>query len=485
MMQENEAQGGAAATDRDLSRLGVTEAAEAIRKGEVSSERYTSALLRRAQMHSDLNAFITIDEAAVLEAAREADKRRTAGVTAPLLGVPIGIKDSYLTKGVSTTFGLDKFHFVPNEDADPVSEIKRVGGIVFGKNNLVAMSYGLTGKDSHSGQVKNPHNKSRVSGGSSSGAGAAVGARIVPAALGGDTVGSIRVPASLSGVVGFKPTIGRWPGRGVAPISHTLDTTGVLGRSVADCALIDQVVTRREREKNGSIASLKGMRFANAPRQYLDLVAPEVRGRFDDIVMHLRSEGAEVLDVDLGEDFASITRSATWNIFFHETMSAIQKFLLEHEVPITFDEIYHNLSSDLQDVWGQLVLPTGSGYVSSRVYETALSVQRNEIQRRISSVFNATGAEAFLLPTTPCAAPLIEQQLKFTIAGHDVDYLALANNTVSASLAGLPGISLPFGFSDEKLPIGLELDGRYGEDTRLLEVAGLVEHLIANMPVVM
>ncbi len=195
--------------------------------------------------------------------------------------MPIGITDSYLTKGLRTTFGLDAFHFLPTEDAEPVSEIKRAGGIVFGKNNLVAMSYGLTGKDSHSGQVKNPHNKSRVSGGSSSGAGAAVGARIVPASLGGDTVGSIRVPASLSGVVGFKPTTGRWRSRGVAPISHTLDAPGVLGRSVADCALIDRVVTRAEGEKDRPYCEPEGhavrQRAPTIPRSRCPRCAREIR----------------------------------------------------------------------------------------------------------------------------------------------------------------------------------------------------------------
>ncbi len=171
-------------------------------------------------MYSDLNAFITIDETAALAAAREADKSRAAGSISPLLGVPLAIKDSYLTRGLRTTFGLETLgHFVPEEDADAVNSIKNAGGIVFGKNNLVEMSYGLSGNNAHYGQVKNPHNRAHVSGGSSSGSGAAVAARIVPASLGGDTIGSIRVPASLCGVVGFKPTTGRWPRNGVAPIS--------------------------------------------------------------------------------------------------------------------------------------------------------------------------------------------------------------------------------------------------------------------------
>jgi indoleacetamide hydrolase len=299
-----------------LEELGVAAAAAAIRHGDITAESYSTALLRRARRHSNLNSFITIDESAVLAAARDADKSRAAGSTAPLLGVPLAIKDSYLTRGLPTTLGLEILdRFVPEEDADAVNLIKIAGGIVFGKNNLVEMSYGLTGNNAHYGQVKNPHNRAHVSGGSSSGSGAAVAARIVPASLGGDTVGSIRVPASLCGVVGFKPTTGRWPRNGVAPISHTLDTTGVFARSVEDCAVIDRVVMGEGESAPRSHSDLRGVRFAYA-RQYLDLVDPEIEARFKDVVLRLREAGAAIIEVDLGEDFSSIAATSTWNIFF-------------------------------------------------------------------------------------------------------------------------------------------------------------------------
>ena len=142
------------------------------------------------------------DAASHMEAARQADRSLRAGRSAPLLGVPLAVKDSYLTKGLTTTFGTSVLAtFTPTRDAVAVAGVKDVGAIVFGKNNLVEMSYGLTGFNEHHGQAKNPYDKAHVTGGSSSGAGASVAARIVPAALGGDTVGSIRVPASLCGVV--------------------------------------------------------------------------------------------------------------------------------------------------------------------------------------------------------------------------------------------------------------------------------------------
>jgi len=455
--------------------LGVAAAAQAIRKGEISSEKYVSALLQRAQDHSDLQSFITIDKEAVLESARAADKERARGTSAPLLGVPIAFKDSYLTQGLRTTLGVSTLEkFVPEQDADIVKTMKDAGGIVFGKNNLVEMSFGLTGNNGPYGQVKNPHSKTHVSGGSSSGAGASVSARLVPAALGGDTIGSIRVPASLCGVVGFKPTTGRWPRDGVAPISHTLDTTGVFARNVEDCILIDEVIVKNEAPSNFDQTNLVGARFAYAPRQYFELIAPDVEAQFKETVRRLRDAGAEVVEVDLGNDFSSLALTATWNIFFRETQEAVTGFLRQNNIPATFEEIYSGLKPGLKEVWGQLVLKNGPGFLPAETYNAAL-VERLEIKRRFDQAFLSSGAEGLIFPTTPCTAPLIEHQEQFFISGQEVSYLVLANHTIPASAAGIPGISLPIGVSKDGLPIGLEIDGPYGRDRSLLHVARRVE----------
>jgi indoleacetamide hydrolase len=484
-MQDKEASAGAASTleAQRLADLGVVAAAAAIRNGDITSESYSAALLRRARRHSDLNSFITIDESAVLAAAREADKARATGSTALLLGVPLAVKDSYVTRGLRTTLGMGLLgNFVPTQDADVVIAIREAGGIVFGKNNLVEMSYGLTGNNIYYGQVKNPYDRDRISGGSSSGAGASVAARIVPAALGGDTVGSIRVPASLCGVVGFKPTTGRWPRVGVAPISRTLDTTGVLARNVEDCALIDQIVTKDATEPPSDRFNLKGAKFAYAPRQYVELIEPEIEAHFKDTLRRLQDAGAEVAEIDLGEDFSSIAERSTWNIFFHETMQTIPEFLRRNDFPISFDELYNALKPELKEVWSHAVLPSGPGYISSETYQAALSVDRPELQRRFSEAFSRSGTEALLFPTTRCTAPLIEHQSKFAIAGHEVSYLILARNTVPASGAGLPSISIPTGLSRHGLPIGTEIGGPHGHDRSLLDLARRVEAIVGTAP---
>lgn len=462
-----------------LISLGLAAAATAIRNGEITSETYATALLQRARTTAKLNAFITIDEASVLAAARKADKARAAGSTAPLLGVPLGVKDSYLTEGLPTSLGLDSLsHYIPQEDASAVRAIKDAGAVVLGKNNLVEMSYGLTGHNARYGQAKNPYDFDRVSGGSSGGSAVSVAARIVPASLGGDTVGSIRVPASLCGVVGFKPTTGRWPREGVAPISHTLDTTGVFARSVEDCALLDQVMTGEQMREQSTAENLKGTRFAYAPRQFLDMIDPEVEARFREVARQLQEAGAEVVEVDLGDDFSALIQTTTWSIFFHETMGAISEFLRRHEVPTTFEAIYRGLKPELRGAWERMALPNGEGAISNEAYQTALSVSRPEIQRRLDKAFVAHGVQAILLPTTPSTAPLIEQQANFPMAGRDVNILTLANHTVSASSVGLPGISLPIGLSRAGLPIGLELDSPLGFDRALLGIARRVERVL-------
>lgn len=464
----------------DVRSLGLASAAAAVRNGDITSEAYTGALVRRARALAELNAFITIDEAGVLAAARAADKLRAAASAAPLLGIPLGVKDSYLTKGLPTSLGIEGLaHFVPREDADAVRAIKGAGALIFGKNNLVKMSYGLTGHNARYGQVKNPHSRDYMSGGSSSGSAASVAAGLVPASLGGDTVGSIRVPASFCGVVGFKPTTGRWPRNGVAPISHTLDTTGVFARSVEDCILVDRVMTGEQAAgSSGGGNGLEGTRLAFAPRQFLDLVDPEVETRFRAVVRRLQDAGARIVEVDLGDDFNSLVQTATWGIFAHETMGTISDFLRRHKIPTTFEAIYEGLKPQLRQAWGHIVLPGGAGAISAEAYQKALTVSRPEIQRRLHTAFVSHGALAILQPTTPCTAPSIEEQATVPIAGQNVSYLALANHTVSASSVGLPGISLPVGLSGAGLPIGLELDAPLGSDRRLLNLARGIEGIL-------
>lgn len=461
--------------------MGVLDAVSAIRNGTITSEAYTAKLLQRARDNTDLNTFITIDDAAVLQAARAADKDRAAGKTAPLLGVPLAVKDSYMTQDLPTTFGtgvLNKFR--PGQDAPVVKSIRDAGGVVFGKNNLVEMSYGLTGVNIHHGQPKNPYNKAHVTGGSSSGAGASVAARLVPAALGGDTVGSIRVPASLCGVVGFKPTQGRWSGDRVAPISGTLDTTGVLARSVRDCALIDAIVTKASILAPTAQAGLKGIRLGYAPRQHLNVIDADVEKLFRETLLKLKDAGAEIVEIDLGQDFSAIAERATWGIFFHETKPAISDFVKANNVPVTFEQIYEDLTPNIKGAWSTFVIPTGAKYIGEDAYQSFMKRDRPELKRRYSEAF--AKVDALIFPTTPCTAPRIDKQWEFSVAGKDMSYLVLAKNTFATNCADLPGISIPMGLTANRMPVGMEIDAGSGSDANLLEIARRVEAVIGSIP---
>ena len=466
----------------ELHELGLAATARAIRKGEVSSETCASTLLKRARAHADLKAFITIDEASVLHAAMQADRSLRAGCSAPLLGVPLAVKDSYLTKGLTTTFGTSILtDFKPTRDAVALAQLKDAGAIVFGKNNLVEMSYGLTGFNEHHGQVKNPYNKAHLTGGSSSGAGASVAARIVPAALGGDTIGSIRVPASLCGVVGYRPTPGRWPSHGVAPISHTLDTIGLLARNVEDCNLVDAVLTKDAVHRSNDATDLRGVKFAYAPRQHLVDVDGQADRLFREALRELKHAGAELVEIDLGGDFHALSARTTWPIFFHETLPAVRDFLAANEVPVPFEQIYAGLGEHIKNSWSRSVVPSSADYVSDETYWTALNTERQELGRRLAST--AFGqADALLFPTTPCGAPLIESQWQFHVGGREVTDIFLSRNTHPSSSAGLPGINIPMGLNSEGLPLGLELDAAAGRDRDLLVLARAVEQVIARVP---
>ena len=467
-----------------LHDLSITHAAAAIRTGALSASDYAAALLKRAHSLADLRAFITLDEDAILEAARQADLERRAGKElGPLHGVPVAIKDSFNTRDMPTSIGTKVLAtHRPSEDAAVVKLMREAGAILFGKNNLVEMSYGLTGLNAHYGQVKNPYDLARVTGGSSSGAGASVAARIVPAALGGDTVGSIRVPSSLCGVVGFRPSTGRWPGRGIAPISHTLDTSGPMTRTVEDCALLDAVATGRTLALKPVVRDLKGLRFGFAPKQHLDLVDHEVEACFHDTLNKLRYAGAEIVEIDLGEDFASLAYQANWPIFFAETMPHVSEFLKEQKIPVSFAEIYDGLGQNVKAFWGESVVADGPKAVSKETYRTSLNVQRATLQRRYADAYRSNQIDALLFPTTPTVAPLIDEQVPFAIAGQIVDRLLLAKNVFPSSCAGLPGISLPVGLSSSGLPIGMEIDGPWGSDQTILDIAARVFSITGELP---
>jgi mandelamide amidase len=400
-----------------------------------------------------------------------------------LHGVPVAIKDSINTKDMATSVGTKVLAgFRPARDAEIIARIRAAGAIQFGKNNLVEMSYGLTGANAHYGQPKNPYDKTRITGGSSSGAGASVAARLVPAALGGDTVGSIRVPASLCGIIGFRPTTGRWSCSGVAPISHTFDTVGPMARTVEDCALIDAVVTGRSHATTKADGGLRGVRIGYAPKQHLDLIDADVEGTFKLTLEKLKASGAQLVEIDLGDDFMPLALQANWPIFWHETMPHIEEYLKESNVPATFQQIYEELGEGVKAYWSHGVFPDSPNYTPRETYLDALNLHRPLLQRRYAESYRSNTIDVLVFPTTPAVAPAIEAQAEIRIAGQVVDILTIGKNVLASSCAGLPGITLPIGLSADGLPIGMEIDARPDDDAHLLSLATRISATVGKIP---
>ena len=228
-----------------LTELSAVQAVAAMTRGELSVEQYASALLRRCEEEHSLNAFITLEPDRVLEAARQCDReRRARRRVGALFGLPIPVKDSVNTRDYPTTAGTPALrHFRPPEDAPVVQALRAAGAIVLGKTNLHELSWGWTSNNHAFGAVHNPYDPTRIPGGSSGGTAAAVAARIAPLGIAEDTEGSIRVPAALCGVVGFRPTTGRYSTEGAAPISALFDQVGPHARTVSDIVLFDSVLS--------------------------------------------------------------------------------------------------------------------------------------------------------------------------------------------------------------------------------------------------
>jgi len=268
----------------------------------------------------------------------------------------------------------------------------------------------------------------------------------------------------------------------VAPISQTLDTTGLLARNVEDCDLVDAVVTKRPNQGSNGASGLKGVRLAYAPRQHLVDVDRQVESSFNGALLELKRAGAELVEVDLGGDFHALSARSTWPIFFHETRPAVEEFLTANQVPVSFEQIYAGLGEHVRHSWSGSVMPSSAGYVSDEAYRSARDRSRGELRQRLASIAFRQ-ADALLFPTTPCGAPLIEHQWRFQVGSEDVTDIFLSRNTHPSSSAGLPGITLPMGLNSQGLPLGLEIDAAAGRDRHLFVVARAVEQVVERVPV--
>src|SRR5882757_4822386 len=240
-------------------------------------------------------------------------------------------------------------------------------------------------------------------------------------------------------------------------------------KTVGDCALIDEVVTKASSPTPTDRAGLNGVKLGYAPKVHLDVVDADVEKLFKETLSKLKDAGAEIFEIDLGQDFAAIAERSTWGIFFHETKPAISEFVKVNNVPVTFEQIYEDLTPNIKGAWSTFVLPASPKYFGEEAYKAFMTRDQPELQRRYGEAF--AKVDALIFPTTPCTAPRIDTQWEFPVGGKNTSYLVLAKNTYPANCANLPGISIPMGLTANNLPVGMEMDAGSGRDTNLLEIA--------------
>jgi len=462
----------------------LSELARALAGKQISSVELTRIFLDRAQrLNPELNAFVTLDPEASLAQARMADQRIATGRSHPLTGIPVAFKDIFCAEGWLTTCGSKILsNFVAPYDAHVVEKLRIAGAVNLGKTNMDEFAMGSSSESSYYGPVRNPWDRTAVPGGSSGGSAASVAARLAPAALGTDTGGSIRQPAALCGISGLKPTYGVVSRYGMIAFASSLDQCGPMAKSAADLALLltavagfdprDSTSVERPSEDYGRDLerSIAGLRIG-LPREFFgEGLAPDVGRAVETAVAEFQKLGCEVTDVSLPQTRLSIP--AYYVLAPAEASSNLARF----------DGVRYGFRvtdySDLRDMYMK-TRAQGFGaevkrriligtYVLSHGYYDAYYLQAQKVRRLIAMQF----ADAFKLcdvimgPTAPTTA--------FPIGAKTAEPVQMYLNdiyTVPAPLAGLPALSIPCGFGDGGLPVGLQIMGNYFQEARMLGIA--------------
>lgn len=452
---------------KNLTYLAIDEASRRLRRKEISPVELTQACLERIeQIDHKLNSFITLTPWVALEQARQAESEILRGeYRGPLHGIPLALKDLYETAGIQTTAGSRHFaEYVPEIDGVAVQKLRLAGAVLLGKLNLHEIALGVTNENPHFGICHNPWDLTRMSGGSSGGSAAALAAGLCLGSLGSDTGGSIRIPASLCGVVGLKPTFGRVSLRGIIPLSWNLDHAGPLARGVRDVAYLLQVIAGYDDEDPCSSdvpvgdyltrieAGIGGFRVGLLSGEYIDQAEPLVLQAVRQAAMVLEGLGAVIEEVNLAHQQIDLLQAAQAN-----------SVMVTSDAAVVHQERVRNRPDDFGvDVLKRLL--TGAAYSSSD-YIQARRVQ-TLARRQLENLLKRF--DLLLLPATPTPAPILQSLDAVERARQ------LTRFTAPFNLTGLPALSLPCGFIREKLvdlPVGLQMVASPWAEVRLLRAA--------------
>jgi mandelamide amidase len=468
-------------THEAMIALGAADAVAAMRDGQITALAYAEALLEACAQGAGLNAFITLDAEAVRAAARGADARRARGEPlGPLHGLPVPVKDSINTADLPTTAGTTALRgFCPAHDAGIVARLRAAGAIVLGKTNLHELSLGWTSTNLAYGAVRNPWDPSRIPGGSSGGTAAAVAAGMAPLGLAEDTQGSIRVPAALCGIAGFRPTTGRYPNDGCAPISALFDQIGPHARQVSDLVLFDTVITGDDAPV--AVPALAGLRLGLDRAYYFADLDPALAAVVDDAIDRLRDAGVTIIEADV-PGLAELIDAITLCVQVHDVVPALTAWLARSGAPIGFDAMLEQVSPDVLALLRHFSLPGAPYAIAEADYLAAREVHLPALRAAMAAWFATHRVDAMLLPATMTAATPIEADATVRIGDRDIAFsTAMGRNIAPGSSAGLPGLVLPAGLADG-LPVAIELDGPAGSDRRLLGIGLAIEGVLGRLP---
>ena len=478
----------------DLTALSISAMRRGLDSKQFSSLDLVDAALKKAETLKDLNCFIELCPQEARAQALAADKLIAAGERRSLLGIPIAIKDVISTKGVRTSCGSRMLaNYVPPYDATVVRKLLQAGAINVGKANMDEFAMGSSNENSSFGAVKNPWNRAYVPGGSSGGSAAAVAARIVPAALGTDTGGSIRQPASLCSIVGMKPTYGRVSRYGVVAFASSLDQVGAFARTVSDLALVTQIISGHDKSDSTSVKQpvpdwvarikepanatkpLSGIRVG-IPREYfIPGMSSEVETCIRSAIKQLESLGATAVEIHLPHTEAAV--AVYYIIAPAEASSNLARFdgvrygYRAKDARDLKDLYFRSRSEGFgREVKRRIMIGT---YVLSTGYFDAYYLKAQKVRTLIKRDFDeafSKHCDVIACPASPTTAFKLGEKVSDPLAMYLNDVF-----TIPVNLAGLPGMSVPCGFDSQGLPIGLQLIGKPWDEETLFVVSSAYE----------
>ena len=461
----------------DISKpISLAELLKQFHQGQVTVRAHAEQVIEKAAEQAGLGAVLSLDEEELRAAAGAADTLITAGRARPLEGALLALKDNIDTASLPTTGGTAALTGPAAADAPALARLAAAGAVAAAKTNLHELAFGITSNNGCKGPVRNPWNTSLIAGGSSGGTAAAIAGGILPAGLGTDTGGSVRIPAALCGITGFRPSSGRYPAGGVVPISSTRDTIGPMGRTVADIALLDSFMAGKPAslpDQPVPESALPGLRLGVPRRILWEGLEPGVADVCERLLQRLATAGVQLIEADPA-DLWEDAGAASFPIALYEVMQELPAYVGARGVG--FDDLLAAVGS--ADVKAILESQQGEAAIPEAAWQAALHTHRPAMLKNWAAYFAEHQLDAALFPTTPLTARPLGEDETVTLNGVQTPtFQTFIRNTDHGSVIGAPGISLPAGLSDG-LPVGIELDGLPGQDSALLAAAAAIETVL-------